>query len=94
MGLSQILAFYGVLGASCLVFFSGALLFGLVGNWLGGFQAWLGSGLMLIFLSIITSLIHHEGMTHYPSDWLTLFNPAILLPYLIHSSSFDAAKCR
>ncbi|MFP4101263.1 ABC transporter permease [Coleofasciculus sp.] len=91
MGLSQILAFYTVLGASCLFFFSGALLFGLVGNWLGGFQAWLGGGAILLFLSISTSVID-GGMTHYPTDWLTLFNPAILLPYLIDSSSLDVVN--
>ncbi|MEQ8753876.1 MAG: ABC transporter permease [Coleofasciculus sp. G1-WW12-02] len=92
IGLSQIFAFYGVLGASCLFFFSGALLFGLVGNGLGGFQPWLGSGGMLIFLSIITSMVHHGDMSNTPMDWLTLFNPAIFLPYLIESSSLDAVN--
>jgi len=36
--LSLILSFYGVLIASCLFFYSAALLFGLVGSWLGGFK--------------------------------------------------------
>ncbi|HBL11954.1 MAG TPA: ABC transporter permease, partial [Cyanobacteria bacterium UBA11162] len=34
--LSEILGFYVVIGSSCLFFYSTALLFGLVGNWLGG----------------------------------------------------------
>jgi len=38
--LSLILSFYGVLIASCLFFYSAALLFGLVGSWLGGFLGW------------------------------------------------------
>lgn len=89
IGLSQIFAFYGVLGASCLFFFSGALLFGLVGNGLGSFQAWLGSGGILIFLLIMTSIIDQTGTTHYPSNWLAFFNPAILLPYLVDWGAYQ-----
>src|SRR4028118_905666 len=54
MPFGMILGFYTVLGASCLFFYSVALLFGLVGTWLGGFQAWLGSGIMLMFLYTMT----------------------------------------
>jgi hypothetical protein len=90
--LSEILGFYGVLGTSCLCFYSMALLFGLVGNWLGGFQAWLGSGVVLVFLSIILSMFTNNQLAHYATDWLLLFNPSILVPYLIGSNSLNAAN--
>ncbi|MBE9126277.1 MULTISPECIES: ABC transporter permease [unclassified Coleofasciculus] len=90
--LSQILGFYGVLGASCLFFYSAALLFGLVGNWLAGFQAWLGSGAVLIFLFATTDQLKYSGNFNSPSDWLMLFNPGSLLPYLIDSHSLDPAN--
>jgi len=91
--LSQILTYYAILGASCLFFYSVALLFGLVGNWLGGFQAWLGSGAVLIFLwGLMVMVLGNHRVTQYPTDWLMLFNPAILLPYLIGSNSLDATN--
>ncbi|NEP31231.1 MAG: ABC transporter permease subunit, partial [Moorea sp. SIO3B2] len=87
--LIELLGFYIVLGSSCLFCYSMALLFGLVSRSLGGFQAWLGSGAVLIFLWITTMVIDNAGVSHYPADWLTLFNPTIVLPYLIDSNSFD-----
>ena len=87
---TQILGFYGVLAASCLLFYSAALLFGLVGTWLGGFQAWLGSGPLLLFLFV---LARGGGnvVIHNPLDWLNLFNPTILVPYLLDSYGLDAS---
>ena len=90
--LSKILCFYFVLGTSCLCFYSLALLFGLVSRQLSGFQPWLGSGAVLMFLIIITSVLHHPGSSHYPADWLMLFHPGILLPYLIDANSLDPAS--
>ncbi|OLT61857.1 ABC transporter permease subunit [Moorena bouillonii] len=87
--LIELIGFYIVLGTSCLFCYSMALLFGLVGKSLGGFQAWLGAGAVLIFLWITTMVIDDAGVSHYPADWLTLFNPTIVLPYLIDSNSFD-----
>jgi hypothetical protein len=82
--LHLILGFYTVLGASWLFFYSGALLFGLVGSWLGSFQAWLGSGAVLMFLFHMTNLIYeHRPIVHHaPTDWMTLFAPLTVLPYL------------
>ena len=79
-----ILSFYSVLGASCLFFYSGALLFGLVGSWLGSFQAWLGSGVVLMFLLQMTSVIdnHRPIIYQTPGDWVKLFAPLTGLPYL------------
>jgi hypothetical protein len=90
---SLILGYYGVLGAACLFFYSAALLFGLAGKWLGGFQAWLGSGMVLMFLYLITlALGRGSYLNHYPIDWLVLFNPEVVLPYLIGSNSLDAGN--
>lgn len=86
----QVLAFYGVLAASCLLFYSAALLFGLVGTWLGGFQAWLGSGPLLLFLFVMARVGASVALDN-PLDWLSLFNPTILVPYLLDSSTLDAA---
>lgn len=91
-----ILAFYGVVAASCLFFYSGALLFGLVGNWLGNFQAWLGSGVVLVFLFTMTKEIMNGTLIvgNYPGgwDWIGLFNPSIVLTYLTRAASFRVAS--
>jgi hypothetical protein len=88
--LHLIFVYYGVLGASCLFFYSAALLFGLVGKWLGGFQAWLGAGTVLLFLYATTLMVFNSNITGYPMDWLTLSNPSILLPHLIGINGLDA----
>ncbi|HBE19242.1 MAG TPA: ABC transporter permease [Cyanobacteria bacterium UBA11149] len=85
----HIVGFYGVIVASCLFFYSAALLFGLVGNWLGTFQAWLGAGTVLMFLFIMTNAINYSQSLNAPFDWLSLFHPAILLPYLIGGHFLD-----
>lgn len=76
ISLGLILSFYGLLFASCLFFYSVALLFGLVSNWLGGFQAWLGSSVVLTFLWNAT----FQAIAHTPADWLNLFSPSLVLP--------------
>lgn len=82
---SVILGFYAVLATSCLFFYSLALLFGLaIAHRLGGFQAWLGSGVVLMFLFGTTRIILNPGniISHFPADWVTLFSPVVLLDYL------------
>ena len=92
ISLSLILGYYVVLGASCGFFYTVALLLGLVGKGLGGFQAWLGSGVVLMFLFPMTMmLINSSYATHSPFDWLMLFNPEIVLSYLMDSYSLDAS---
>src|SRR5919202_1448849 len=73
-----IFSFYAVVVASCAFFYSGALLFGLVSSWFSGFQSWLGSGAVLAFLW----LVKNRQIDHTPSDWLNLFCPSVILPYL------------
>lgn len=84
--LGLILSFYGVLIAGCLFFYSAALLFGLVSSWLGGFQAWLGSGTVLIFL-----LAAFKPIYHTPPDWLNLFSPSLMLQYLFAATGVDSS---
>jgi hypothetical protein len=77
--LAEILTFYVVLMASCAFFYSAALLFGLVTPWLGGFQAWLGGGVVLMFLMFA----NFKPIENNLLDWLNLFSPSVVLPYLV-----------
>ncbi|HEY9726359.1 MAG TPA: hypothetical protein V6D50_07890 [Chroococcales cyanobacterium] len=91
ISISVILGFYAVLATSCLFFYSLALLFGLaIAHRLGGFQAWLGSGVVLMFLWVTTAMTLSPGniITHYPADWVTLFSPLVVLDYLRLETNF------
>lgn len=82
---TKILSF-DVLMMGCAVFFySVALLIGLVGHWLHGFQAWLGSasicGLLLLFNNLY--------ITNSSLDWIYSFSAVTLLPYLVQTNSPD-----
>ncbi|MDJ0660081.1 MAG: hypothetical protein QNJ42_11415 [Crocosphaera sp.] len=83
-----IFAYYGVIIVGCGFFYSLSLLFGLVSSGLGGFQAFLGSGLILMFLFIMTNVVlsSHDLISHTPLDWLTLFYPGTSLAYLVEST--------
>lgn len=84
---SMILGFYGVVAASCACFYSIALIYGLVSAGIGGFQAWLGSGAMLLLVSILTAIeIHGSAVSSASADWLHLFSPLALLPYIMNAS--------
>ncbi len=83
-----ILAYYGAIIASCAFFFSLSLLFGLVSSGLGGFQSFLGSGIVLQFLFVTTSIIlsSHDFISHTPLDWIIIFYPGTILSYLVKST--------
>ncbi|MEG3440338.1 hypothetical protein V0288_24640 [Pannus brasiliensis CCIBt3594] len=83
----MILAFYAVLLAGCAFFYCASIAFALASQWLGGFQAWLGSGTVAIFL-FFTTLLALSGYASYrtPFDWLNLFYPGFLLPYLVKAT--------
>ncbi|MGK7886460.1 MAG: hypothetical protein AB4057_17775 [Crocosphaera sp.] len=83
-----ILAYYLGIIISCAFFYSLSLLFGLVSSGLGGFQAFLCSGLVLMFLFITTSILFssHDFISHTPLDWLMLFYPGTILAYLVEST--------
>ncbi len=85
ISLGLILSFYGLLFASCLFFYSAALLYGLVSSWLGGFQALLGSGSVFALLSIAS----FKPIFHTPGDWLNLFSPLLILKHLIAATNSE-----
>lgn len=85
-----ILGWYALVGASCLFFYSVALLFGLTGTWLGGFQAWLGGGAILMFMWIMTVAVGGSSIaTQTPADLIILFNPSAWLTYLTGINSIN-----
>ncbi|MDZ7959390.1 MAG: ABC transporter permease [Aulosira sp. DedQUE10] len=79
---TSILSFDIVLVASCAFFYSNALLFGLISRWFSGFQPWLGSGLVLLFLFITVQTLFHNADFHNSAAWLSLLSPANMLGYL------------
>ena len=85
--LPLVLSFYGVIIASCAFFYSLALLWSLM-NFGAGFKPWLASGAVGLFLfSLTTALFHHSSLiTNTLWDWLYLFNPSIVLSYLIDAT--------
>ncbi len=83
ISLSRILM-YDAAAIACGIFvFSGAMLFGLLSSWMSGFQAWLGSGLVLSWLWISGIKIDSGLIENDASDIINLFNPWFLLPYMI-----------
>jgi ABC-2 family transporter protein len=83
IALSYIFSFYAVLAASCILFYSAALLFGLVCRWFNGFQPWLGSGSVLVFL-IMTGMIAESWGVNFNNStiWFRLFSPFDITNYL------------
>ncbi|BAY30743.1 hypothetical protein NIES2107_25910 [Nostoc carneum NIES-2107] len=79
---TSILAFYIVLAASCVFFYSNALLFGLISRWFSGFQPWLGSGLVLLFVCVTLQTLFYSADFRNLLAWLSLLNPASMLGYL------------
>src|SRR4028119_2018242 len=70
--LNEILCFYIAVAASCALFYSGAMLFGLTSSWLGGFQPWLASATVCVVVyGISVSLEFSRGA----SDLLTFLSP-------------------
>ncbi len=80
---SYILSFYAVLAASCIFFYSAALLFGLISRWLSGFQPWLGSGAVLVLLTITLQLALISSNLNNTADWFRLLSPFEITVYLV-----------
>ncbi len=85
----SILGFDAVVLAACLFYYSAALLFSLVGSWLGGFQAWLGSGVVLGFLLITKQSLVYIS-TNSAFLFLRFFNPYYFIPRLSDSYEFSS----
>ncbi|MBC1238682.1 ABC transporter permease subunit [Nostoc sp. 2RC] len=83
IALSYIFSYYAIVIASCIFFYSGALLFGLVSRWLSGFQPWLGSGAVffLLFMTMIIASSYGNSLNN-SGAWLRLFNPWDVTNYL------------
>jgi hypothetical protein len=80
---SYIFSFYAVVAASCILFYSAALLFGLVCRWFNNFQPWLGSGSVLVFLSMTMMMASSSGTNfHNSTAWFRLFSPFDITNYL------------
>jgi len=80
--LAAILSYWAVIVASCFFFYSASLLFGLFSSGFSGFQPWLGSGLVLMFLWMTCFL----PISNTPTDWMSLFSPYITLGYVVGAS--------
>ncbi|KYC39036.1 hypothetical protein WA1_34165 [Scytonema hofmannii PCC 7110] len=79
---SHILNFWAVTIACCIFFYSAALLFGLYCRWFSGFQPWLGSGAVLLFLIITMQSIWSSPYVRYSAIWFQLFSPLDITAYL------------
>ncbi|MEH2167171.1 MAG: ABC transporter permease subunit [Nostoc sp.] len=94
---SYILSYYAILAASCISFYSAALLFGLVSRWFSGFQPWLGSGAVFLFLFATAGLASSDSNSLNNSiAWFRLFSPwdttNYLFPNLYHISDGSFLK--
>ncbi|MBD2356808.1 hypothetical protein H6G41_19620 [Tolypothrix sp. FACHB-123] len=92
--LAETFSFYIVVVAACILFYSAALLFGLVGSWLGGFQSWLGAGVVLCFLIVTMRIAAVELSDDYPLVFARLINPTYLIPDTAISSTFSSVSAR
>ncbi|WP_066375592.1 ABC transporter permease subunit [Anabaena sp. CA = ATCC 33047] len=79
---SHILSFDIVLIASCVFFYSYALLFGLNSRWFSGFQPWLASGVVLLFLFTTMNLASYSPYIQNTATWLRLLSPFDMMGYL------------
>ncbi|GAA6618613.1 ABC transporter permease [Scytonema sp. NUACC26] len=78
---SHILSFWIVAIACCIFFYSAALLFGLYFRWFSGFQPWLGSGAVLLFLIITMQSLWSPYVTS-AGIWIKFFSPFDITAYL------------
>lgn len=90
----EIFSFYLAVVAACILYYSAALLFGLVGSWLGGFQSWLGAGVVFCFLLVTMRLALVELSDDYPLIFARLFNPTYLIPDTAITAVFSSAYSR
>jgi hypothetical protein len=83
IALSYIFSYYAVIAASCVFFYSVALIFGLVSRWFSSFQPWLGSGAVLVFLLMtMTIMVSSYGNFNNPLTWIRFFSPWDITNYL------------
>ncbi|MGB3265315.1 MAG: hypothetical protein WBA89_15330 [Microcoleus sp.] len=78
--LHHILSFDIAMVASCALFYSGAMLFGLTTSWLGGFQPWLASAAVLTFITTAFNMSSQRNA----GDLITFLSPAAVLKYSVN----------
>jgi len=86
--LNEILCFYTAVAASCALFYSSAMLFGLTTSWLGGFQPWLASATVFVVFGF-----SGLPLTRAAGDVLHFLSPLAILRYqlfLVDKGDFDA----
>jgi hypothetical protein len=86
--LNEILCFYTAVAASCALFYSSAMLFGLTTSWLGGFQPWLASAMVFVVFGI-----SWLPLTRAAGDVLHFLSPLAILRYqlfLVDKGDFDS----
>ena len=74
--LNEILCFYIAVAASCALFYSTAMLFGLTTSWLGGLQPWLASAMVFVVFGI-----SWLPLTRTALDVLHFLSPLAMLRY-------------
>ncbi|MGH1393946.1 MAG: ABC transporter permease subunit, partial [Trichormus sp.] len=79
---SHILSFDILLIVSCIFFYSYALLFGLISRLFSGFQPWLASGAVLVFLFFMINLASYSSNFNNTATWLRLLSPFDMVVYL------------
>ena len=91
VSLNLIFWFEVIVLACCWLFYSVALLFSLVRTNFVGLKPWLGTGLLATVLMISTECLVYHGSAYDKNlfDWILLFNPLSILPYLIDHSNLS-----
>jgi hypothetical protein len=84
---SHIFSFWAVLVVCCIFFYSAALLFGLRCRWLSGFQPWLGSGAVLLFLMMTMQMIYSSPYVTHSAVWFQFLSPFDMTAYLFPNIS-------
>ncbi|MBD2505845.1 ABC transporter permease [Nostoc muscorum FACHB-395] len=81
---SYIFSYYAILATSCIFFYSAALLFGLISRLFSGFQPWLGSGAVLLFLFTVMGFASSSSsnILNNSTAWIRLFAPWDTINYL------------
>jgi hypothetical protein len=92
ISVAAIFSFYVVLVASCMFFYSNALLFGLISRWFSGFQPWLGSGLVFFLLVISLQTLAYSGNFHNTATWLRLLSPFEMMGYLLRRDNVSSIE--
>ncbi len=91
--LTLIVGFDAIIVASCALCYSLALLWSLMNFGLSGFKPWLASGAVSALLMLLTTASFHNNLiSNALWDWLLLFNPGIVLSYLIEATSLSLNK--